>query len=135
MRVSKHILIVEDEPKIRGLLCRCLKEEGFFALEAEDGQKALNLIQMLNNVDLIILDIRLPKFSGLDIYDVIKKEFPRIKIVVSSVYTIEEQEFLIADADDYYYKSESVSVLVEKINRLLTAPNQPCRKEVRNGMG
>lgn len=115
----KHILIVEDEPKIRNLLCRCLKEEGFCALEAEDGQQALNLIKLSNNVDLIILDIRLPKLNGLDIYGVIKKEFPGIKIVVSSVYTIEEQEFLILEADDYYYKSESVSVLVEKINKLL----------------
>ena len=122
MRMAKHILIVEDEPKIRDLLCRCLKEEGFYAIEAEDGQKALNLIKMSNNVDLVILDIRLPKFSGLDIYDVIKKDFPGIKIVVSSVYTIEEQEFLILEADDYYYKSESVSMLVEKINRLLFAP-------------
>jgi len=120
--MAKHILIVEDEPKIRDLLCRCLKEEGFYAIEAEDGQKALNLIKMSNNVDLVILDIRLPKFSGLDIYDVIKKDFPGIKIVVSSVYTIEEQEFLILEADDYYYKSESVSMLVEKINRLLFAP-------------
>lgn len=119
MHMAKQILIVEDEPKIRDLLCRCLKEEGFCALEAEDGQKALNLIKALNNVDLVILDIRLPKFSGLDIYDIIKKDFPSIKIVVSSVYTIEEQEFLILEADDYYYKSESVSMLVEKINRLL----------------
>ncbi len=123
MRMAKQILIVEDEPKIRDLLCRCLKEEGFSALEAEDGQKALSLIKMSNNVDLVILDIRLPKFSGLDIYDIIKKEFPSIKIVVSSVYTIEEQEFLILEADDYYYKSESVSMLVEKINRLLYAPS------------
>lgn len=119
MEQARNILIIDDEPNFRSLFRRQLKEEGFRALEAEDGEKALELIKANKDIGLVILDILLPTSSGLEIYDEIRKQFPEKKIIVSSVHPADEQTFLISDADDYYYKSESISLLVEKIRAIL----------------
>jgi len=68
---------------------------------------------------MVILDIMLPKKSGLEIFETIKKDFPALKVIVSSVYPLEEQKFLIWDADDYYYKTESILGLIDKMDKLL----------------
>lgn len=119
MRRLRKILIVDDEPRIRALFHRQLKEVGYKVVETEDGEKALELLKNNQDINLVILDIVLPKTSGLDIFDVMRKDFPQIRIIVSSVYTPDEQEFMIWDADDYYSKSDSISMLVDKVNKLL----------------
>lgn len=118
----KKIIIVDDEPKIRSLFRRCLREGGYQTLEAEDGRKALRLLKKDGNVDLVILDIGLPQVSGMDVFKTIRTYMPQVKIIVSSVYSKDEQEFYIWDADDYYYKSESISVLMDKVDKLLEKP-------------
>ena len=115
----EKILIVDDEPRIRALFHRQLKEVGYKVVETEDGEKALELLKNNQDINLVILDIVLPKTSGLDIFDVMRKDFPQIRIIISSVYTPDEQEFMIWDADDYYSKSDSISMLVDKVNKLL----------------
>jgi len=121
MNRRKTILIVDDEPRIRALFHSQIKESGYNALEARDGDEALQVLQKNKDIDLLILDIMLPHVSGLEIFETIKKDFSSLKIIISSVYPYEEQEFLIWDAQDYYYKSESISVLIDKINKLLKA--------------
>jgi len=117
----KTILIVDDEPRIRTLLERQIKTAGYATLEAKDGDEALMILK--NNqgidIDLLILDIMLPQKSGLEIFETIKKDFPSLKVIVSSVYPTEDQKFLIWDADDYYYKADSISVLTDKLDTLL----------------
>lgn len=118
MKQADNILIVDDEPMIRDLFRRHLKEEGFYPLEAQDGFEALDILRKHSDVGVILLDIRLPQLSGLEVYDLLRKEFPQIKIIVSSVYPKEEQEFLISGVDDYYYKSEGLCSLTDKIRKL-----------------
>lgn len=119
MERHKQILIADDEPRIRSIFHRHLKEAGFLPLEAGDGKEALDAVRLNNNIDLVVLDILLPKVNGLDVFDIIRRDYPLIKVIISSVYSTEEQEFLIFNADDYYYKSESLFILVEKIKLLL----------------
>ncbi len=119
MRRLRKILIVDDEPRIRALFHRQLKEAGYKVVETGDGEKALELLKDNRDINLVILDIVLPKTSGLDIFDVMRKDFPQIRIIISSVYTPDEQEFMVWDADDYYSKSDSISMLVDKVNKLL----------------
>jgi len=92
---------------------------GYAVTEASDGDEALQVLNNNPGIDLLILDIMLPKKSGLEIFEIIKKDFPSLKVIISSVYPLEEQEFLIWDADDYYYKTESMSVLIDKVDKLL----------------
>lgn len=116
---QKNILIIEDEPKIRSLFRRGLKEAGYSTIEADNGEAALKTLKNYNNTDLIILDIALQKISGLYAFGAIKKDYPQMKIIISSVYPKDEQEFFIFDADDYYYKSDSISILIDKVDKLL----------------
>jgi len=119
MDARKNILIIDDDPNWRALLNRQLKEAGFHALEAANGRKALGLI-LPNNVDVVILDILLPDSSGLDVYDEIRRQFPQVKIIIASVHSIDEQAFFIPDADEYYYKSESLLLLISKMKAVLS---------------
>ncbi|MFH1782556.1 MAG: response regulator [Candidatus Omnitrophota bacterium] len=111
----KKIVVIDDEPKIRNLFCRTLHETGYEALEAEDGKEGLRLLKEDKNIGLVILDIRLPKINGLAIFDAIKTYSPQVKVIISSVYSHDEQEFLIGGADDYYYKSDSILDLIDKV--------------------
>ena len=117
---KKKILIIDDEAGIRSLFRRHLKMAGYQTLEAKDGSGALESLRANKDVELVVLDILLPKESGSDVFDIIKKEFPQIKIIISSVHPKDEQEFLIFDADDYYCKTDSINALVDKINQLLS---------------
>lgn len=117
---KKKILVVDDEPKIRNLFGHYLQTAGYQVISAEDGEKALMVLKEDGSIDLVILDIGLPKVSGLEVFEMIKTRFPQLKILVSSVYSPDEQEFLVWDADGYYYKSESISVLKEKVKKILT---------------
>lgn len=118
MACLRKVLVVDDEPRIRSLFSRRLSEEGFAVVASEDGEEALDIIRKNEDIDLVVLDIVLPQSSGLDVFDAIRKEFPQLRIIVSSVYPRDEQEFMIWDADDYYYKTDNLSKLVDKINKM-----------------
>ena len=63
---GKKILVVEDEPDIRKLVHYNLAQEKYQVIEAEDGEKALRLLQR-EKPDLIVLDLLLPGMSGLEL--------------------------------------------------------------------
>ena len=69
--MNDTILIVEDEVRLRFLLRDYLKKDGFTVLEASDGEEALNIFSQ-NNVNLIVLDVMMPKLDGFNGY---KKSF------------------------------------------------------------
>lgn len=118
MSRAKSILIIDDEPKIRALFRSQLREAGFHAFEADSGREALRLL-VKKKIDLTVLDILLPESNGLEIFDEMKKKYPEIKIIVSSVHPAEDQQFLISGADAYYSKSESIAFLIDKIKTIL----------------
>ncbi|NLP33859.1 MAG: response regulator, partial [Clostridiales bacterium] len=66
------ILVVEDEDILREIIIDYLVEDGYKVLEAADGEKALELFQT-NSVDLVILDIGLPKIEGWSVCRRIRK--------------------------------------------------------------
>ena len=69
--MNKTILIIEDELKIRFLLRDYLKTEGFNVLEASDGDEGLFVFKS-NKVDLILLDIMMPKIDGITVLETIR---------------------------------------------------------------
>lgn len=121
MNLQKTILIIDDDARMRDLLKRQLKSESYAVLEAGDGEAAMQILGQKKKVHLILLDILMPLASGLDIFDMIRKSFPDIPIIVTSVYSREEQEFLVWDADGYYYKSDSLLILMQEIERVFKA--------------
>jgi CheY-like chemotaxis protein len=116
MNALKEILVVDDEPGYRALINKELKTAGYHTVLAQNGEEALVALWEKQQIGLVLLDVRLPVINGLNIFEIIRKDFPDKKIIVTSVLQKDEQRFLIYDADDYYDKSHSLSSLIEKVN-------------------
>ena len=118
MNAHKEILIVDDEPEYRNLINKKLKIAGYHTVLAQNGEEALVALWEREQIGLVLLDVRLPMMNGLNIFEIIKKDFPDKRVIVSSILQKDEQRFLISDADDYYYKAEDLSSLIEKVDNL-----------------
>jgi DNA-binding response OmpR family regulator len=90
MAVKKHIFLVEDELHLRLTLSLILRKAGFRVSAAEDGSKALKMLQKLKEkseeVDLLVTDIQMPGLTGLDIIDGIGKMNMKIPCLVITGY-------------------------------------------------
>lgn len=69
----KKILIVEDEPMIRRMYRAALGQEGYDIDEAEDGEEAYHKLDKPHNIDLILLDLMLPKMDGITLLKKIRQ--------------------------------------------------------------
>lgn len=115
---DKTILIIEDEPTINRIITRYFQREGYTVLSALDGQVGLSLFHS-NAVDLVCLDIMIPKINGWDVAKTIR-ETAETPIVLMSALS-EEEDILKGfslHVDDYITKPFHPSVLIAKINSL-----------------
>ena len=115
----KRILIIEDELKIRFLLRDYLKSEGFNVLEASDGDEGIFVFKN-NKIDLILLDIMMPKIDGITVLETIRtvSDLPIILLTAKG----QEEDKLFGyemGADDYVTKPFSPKILIAKIKALL----------------
>ena len=115
----RKVLIVDDETKIRGLYRKFLLQEGFKVLEAVNGEEAGLILIQEDNIDLVLLDVRMPIVNGATLFDLIKLRNPGAKVIVASVYPLEDQRRLIGAADGYFDKSEGAEILLSRIKRVL----------------
>jgi DNA-binding NtrC family response regulator len=115
----KNILIVEDEDKIRNIYIKLLTDEGYSVLESSNVSAAYE-IATSNDIDLILLDIRMPEIEGNVLYEILQFMKIKSKILVASVYPIDIQRTMIPDAADYFDKSDGLDILIEKINNILS---------------
>lgn len=112
------ILIVDDEERIRSVFVKIMQREGFEVIEAAGAGEAYDLL-LENAVDLILLDINMMNVDGTVLYEIAQVFCEKSKVIVTSVYPLEDQKKLIRGAADYYDKSDSLKILIEKVNRLL----------------
>lgn len=117
--IMKTILVVEDEDILREVIIDYLLADGYQVLEAADGEKALELFQA-NSVDLLILDIVLPKLNGWSVCRRIRKN-SSIPIIILTARSDEDDSLLGYElgADDYLIKPYSPRVLMAKVKRFL----------------
>lgn len=78
-----RILLVEDDAKVRDVFSQLFTEFNCILFEAEDGEKAVHLIQN-HSFDLIFLDLQLPKIDGIDVFKEVKKHRPTTPVMVIS---------------------------------------------------
>ena len=114
-----NILIVDDEILIRNVIKEYLIQEKYNILEAENGYDAIDIINK-NNIDLIILDIMMPKLDGFSTCKEIRKS-KNIPIIVLSSRTEEFDKLLGFEVgiDDYMTKPFSPKELVARIKAIL----------------
>ncbi len=88
---GETIIIAEDEPMVRSMCTRILRNQGYTVLEASNGEEVLRLIEQLSGqkIDLVLTDVLMPQMSGLQLADNLAKTRPEIKIVLMSGYTDE----------------------------------------------
>lgn len=126
--MSKHILIVEDEPAIREMTAHALGREGFDCDQAEDADQAINLIADRMPV-LILLDWMLPGMSGIELARRLKRdEVTRDLPVIMLTARGEEDDKvrgLEAGADDYISKPFSPRELIARIRAVLRRSGEP----------
>ena len=117
---GERILIVEDERAVARGLEYGLSAEGFTALWANTGQKALAAVRT-ENPQLIVLDIRLPDISGFDVCRQLRAEGKRQPILMLTARDEELDKVLGLElgADDYLVKPYSMRELVSRIRALL----------------
>lgn len=117
--MSKHILIADDDPHIREVILYALEKAGMHATLAEDGRQALQQFNALP-VDLIVLDINMPEFDGLEVCRELRKtsEVP-ILFLSSRDEEIDRILGLEIGGDDYVTKPFSPRELVARINAIL----------------
>ena len=122
---SKKILIVDDESEMRVALETTLKREKFQLTCAEDGKKALDVLED-EDFDLVLTDVRMPKLNGLELLRAVKEKSPKTQVVVMTAYgTIDNAVAAMKEgAFDYLIKGSgfSADVLVSTVNRAFLAP-------------
>jgi DNA-binding response OmpR family regulator len=112
--MGKKILVVDDEKKIARLVRAYLEQAGFTVVAAYDGQEALTLFRH-ENPNLVVLNLMLPKISGLDVCCILRRE-SNVPIIMLTA-RVEEADKLIGlelGADDYVVKPFSPRELVAR---------------------
>jgi PAS domain S-box-containing protein len=83
---GETVLVVEDEPVVRGVIVEMLQDQGFRALEAVDGPSGLRLLRLNQRIDLLVTDVGLPGMNGRQLADQAREMRPDLKILFITGY-------------------------------------------------
>ncbi|MDM8161847.1 response regulator transcription factor [Labilibaculum sp. K2S] len=118
------ILIAEDEKMTLKMLSMKLQKDGYEVIQAEDGGVAMDYLEKNACPDLVITDIMMPFYSGLEVVEKIRKDLKsKIPIIVLSAMGQEDsvEEAFKLGADDYITKPFSPIELSSRVKRLFNA--------------
>lgn len=128
---TKKILIADDEPDILEIVGFNLEAEGYNVYKANDGDEAIDKAKLIKP-DLIILDIMMPKKTGVEVCTILRTQpqFNDTLIIFLTALSDEGSQIkgLDTGADDYVSKPISPKVLVSRVNALLRRSNKETSK-------
>ncbi len=118
--MANTILIVDDEEKLRSLLSRIIKLEGFEVQEAETAKAALKKLE-LKDIDVVLCDVKLPDGNGVDLVKTIKEKFPLIEVVLLTAYgnIADGVQAIKNGAFDYITKGDDNNRIIPLLNRTI----------------
>ena len=119
---SPCILIAEDDAMSALLLKKSLKDENFTFLCAENGWEAVELVQVHPEINLVLMDIKMPVMNGYEATKLIKEHRPLLPIIAQSAFTSKEerQKAKEAGCDDFITKPIRKDELLEKMQVFLS---------------
>jgi two-component system OmpR family response regulator len=137
-RMGHRILVVDDDPHIREVICYAVEKAGMSALTAQDGAEALRRLEH-GGADLIILDVGMPEMDGLEVCRRIRRRDDTPILFLSA--RSEEVDRIVGlelGGDDYVTKPFSPRELVARVTAILNrvkrvAPTEPERDVLRHG--
>ena len=124
------IMVVDDESRMRKLVRDFLVRQNFEVIEAEDGEQALDLFYQDKKIDLIILDVMMPKINGWDVCREIREtsKVPIIMLTAKGEENDELQGFELG-VDEYISKPFSPKILVARVEAILRRSNKLTQEE------
>ena len=120
----QKILIVDDEEHIRYLYSEELTEAGYEVVTADSGYKLLEMIEE-EKPDLVVLDIKMVDYNGLDLLQDIRNRFYDMPVVLCTAYDTFKEDMKSIAADFYVIKSFDLTELKKKIAMALEANKEP----------
>jgi CheY-like chemotaxis protein len=121
----RRILLAEDDRFLRKAAETTLKQHGYTVITAADGEEALRLARS-ETLDLILLDLIMPKLNGFQVLNAMKKDAPTAKIPVIILSNLGQdrdvQQAMEAGATAYFIKADlSLQALVQRVEEALAA--------------
>jgi len=116
---NTSVLVVEDDPDLREALCQTLTMAGYEALEAENAEVALSILDN-RKLSLIISDVQMPGMHGDELLKLVKQRSPETPFVLVTAFgnVTKAVEAMQAGAADYILKPFEAEVLIEMVDRL-----------------
>lgn len=119
---SLRALLVDDEAELVSTLVERL---GFRGVAAEDAQTGVEALEKLRSrpFDVVVLDLKMPGMSGLEVLSVIKREFPRIPVILITGHgsPADSSEAIPESVFDFLPKPVSLEKLLEKIREAVAS--------------
>ena len=128
------ILIVDDEQRMRKLVKDFLTKQDFTVLEAADGEEAVYLFFEKKDIDLVILDVMMPKMDGWETCREIR-QYSQVPIIMLTARGSENDELRGFDlgVDEYIAKPFSPKILVARVQALLRRTNSMSEENLEYG--
>jgi DNA-binding response OmpR family regulator/HPt (histidine-containing phosphotransfer) domain-containing protein len=124
---SHRILVADDEPALRRVLQRLLEQEGYVVETVQDGEEALTrlLNPSLTPVDLLLLDVHMPRRTGIEVLRALREASSPVRALVLSARVRDEDVMKLYNegAVDFVAKPFSIHTLLARVTRLL--PQRP----------
>ena len=117
IKIPTRILIVDDEVDFAEMLFLRLKEVGEKVMSVHNGQDCLETLEKKDNIDVVILDIKMPGMDGIEVLKEIKKRFPLVEVIMLTGHGSTETavEGMKLGAYDYLMKPANFSDLTAKL--------------------
>lgn len=115
------LLLVEDEDLLRTLVSQFLQGSGYKVIEAADGPEALQQIHDHGPFDLALVDLNLPRLSGVDVCRSLRGKWPEHPVIICSAAVLDEHEAALRrlGIDHYLTKPYHPEVLLNHVARRL----------------
>jgi len=119
-----NVLVVDDESRMRMLVKDFLSKKNYNVVEAADGEEAIDVFFTRNDINLIILDVMMPKMDGWEVCKEIRK-FSKVPIIMLTAKGEEQDELLGFElgVDEYISKPFSPKILVARVDAILRRTN------------
>lgn len=116
-----NILIVEDDEDNLEFLRRLLIKHGANVVVARTGEEAVNIVKTNEQIQIVLMDIRLPDINGFETTREIKKLKPNLPVIAQTAYAMYNDRELCLEngCDDYISKPLDKDILFEKINHYI----------------
>ncbi len=120
-RGDKTVLVIDDEDMIRDMAVKTLESFGYNALEAADGKAGVAVYRKNHHfIDAVLLDIIMPKMSGVETFKQLLQINPNVKVIIASGHiTNQEQKKLFARATAYLDKPYQIMELKQILHSII----------------